>query len=267
MFDLIVAWWLSYKTFVSDKATNAAAAWNSRDRTNFITEFVLLLLAVLAPIAGMAILLLAAYRLRNALVALVMLPILVASYRVNHTTNAGNIDDGDDEKTPYDRALELYPAMLRFMFLVMVSASSSTVIDCKCNVRDIVVTLPTGKNFSMENGVAIYPFEVAITDEITLEEADELRDELQRIGRNYISEFPQLISNDAKKRDPFEVLAVHPLGRRIHVDVVQTTSTSISMIDECRKARAKRKNNPAPLSRYIDPIYGDNEDGTNSLLR
>ena len=117
----------------------------------------------------------------------------------------------------------------------------------------------------MKNGVAIYPFEVDISGEITIEEADKLRDELQRIAGNYISEFPQLISNDfprlsrtkAKGLDVVEMLVVNPMGQRVHIDVVQTTEASISIIKSCRKTRAKRKNNSPQPPRYIDPDYGD----------
>lgn len=255
MLTLIMTMWLGYKVFVSNTATNAATAFNEQNWPNFFKDFGLMFIAVLAPVGGIAILLLVAYRWRKALLVLVMCPILFASWKANHPVK--NVDDGDGEKTPHERAIELYPVVLNFMFKVMVSASSSTVIDRKHDVRDIKVTLPTGENFSMANGVPIYPFEVDVTDELTLDEADGLRDDLQRIGRNYIRDFPQLISIEAGRRDPFEVLAVHPLGRRIHVELVQTTEASIPIINDCRRARAKRNSAPPKPARYIDPDYGD----------
>ncbi|MBD5118620.1 MAG: hypothetical protein HDT37_05870 [Clostridiales bacterium] len=259
MLMLIMAMCLSYKNFVNDRATDAAIAWNDKNWPDFFKAIALMSATLFAPVFGFSVLLWAAYRWRKALLILAMIPILIASavYRASHPGNAGDIDNGDGEKTPYEQALELYPIVLNFMFKVMVSASSSTVIDRKHDVRDIKVTLPTGENFSMVNGVPIYPFEVDVTDELTLDEADNLRDDLQRIGRNYIHDFPQLINTEAGRRDPFEVLAVHPLGRRIHVEVAQTTEASIPIINNCRRARAKRNSAPPKPPRYIDPDYGD----------
>ena len=262
MFDSFETIWNIYKEFVNEKATNAAAAFSKREWPVFFKELSHMLIAMLVPIIGIILLFLAVYQWWKTLLVLIMIPILVASYRANHPKDD---DDGDEDKTAYDRASELYPIMLNFMFKVLVSASSVTVIDCKHDVRDIKVTSPTGENFSLKNDVAIYPVEVDIGGEITIEEADKLRDELQRIVGNYISEFPQLISSDfsrlskrkAKGLNPVEILAVNPLGQRIHIDVVQTTEASISTINACRKARAKRKNTSPQPPRYIDPDYGD----------
>lgn len=267
MVNLILALWCSYKTFLSGKAANATTAWSSQDKTNFIIELVLLLLAVSAPIAGVAVLLLVAYQLRKSLLLLAMIPVLLASYEANHPSGKREIDDGDGEKTPYEKALELYPVVLRFVFQVMRSASSRTIIDCKHDMRDIMVTSPANNHFSMKNGVAIYPFEVDIGGEIAQEQVDKLREDLQQIGKNHINDFPQLISSEAGKADPFEILSVQPIGKRIHVDVVLTTSASLPIIDKCRKARVTRQNNPTPPPRYTDPIYVEEEDGTDRLLR
>lgn len=262
MFDLLKTIWNGLKKFVNDKATNATIAFNEHNWLGFLKEFGLMLVTMLIPASSAVLLLIAAYRWRKTLLVLIMIPILVASYRANNSKDDG---DGGDDNTAYDRASELYPTMLNFMFKVLVSASSFTVIDCKRDVRDVKVTSPTGENFSLKNDIAIYPFEADISGEITIEEADKLLDELQRIAGNYISEFPQLISSDfprlskrkAKGLNPVEMLAVNPLGQRIHIDVVQTTEASISTINACRKARAKRKNTPPQPPRYIDPDYGD----------
>lgn len=259
MLKLLIVLWLSYKGFVSSKAENAANAWDEKDMQNFVTEFGKLLLAILAPVGGMSLLLLAAYRLREPIIALVMVPILIASYRFNHPGDTGGGDPGGkvDEELARQRAKELYPSVLSWMFRVLVAVSSFTGIDRKRDVREIETASSNGEHFYMDKLVPVYQFELDCENEVTQEQADILRDKLQHYGQKYISEYPMLISSDSAGRSAMEVLTVHPLGHRICIDVVQTTEASISMIDSRRRARAERKAAPVDVPRYSDPDYGE----------
>lgn len=255
MMNLLIALWLAYKEFVIDKAANAALAVSERKWwPDFFKESGLLLMALSAPVAGTALLLALVYRLRKTFLLLVMIPVFIASYRMNHPASAGSGDVGGKagEELARERARELYPSVLDLMFRVLVAVSSFTVIDRKRDTHEIETATPNGDHFYMEGAVAVYQFELDLENEVTQEQADYLRGKLQEYGRKFIGDYPMLISPDSGGRSALEVLAVHPLGHRICIDVVQTTAASIPMIDNRRRARAERLNSPTRPTRYID---------------
>ena len=143
------------------------------------------------------------------------------------------------------------------MFRVLVAVSAFTVIDRKRDIHEIETATPNGDHFYMEGLVAVYQFEIDLENEVNQDQADYLRDKLQEYGRKFIADYPMLVSPDSMGRSALEVLAVHPLGHRICIDVVQTTAASIPMIENRRRARAERKNAPTRPTRYVDEDYGD----------
>lgn len=260
LFTLLIVIWTAYKDFVSGKAANAALAISERKWwPDFFKESGLVLMALFAPVIGIALLLMLVHRLRKAILLLVMIPVFIASYRMNHPASAGSGDIGGKvgEELARERARELYPSVLDLMFRVLVAVSSFTVIDRKRNTHEIETATPSGDHFYMEGAVAVYQFELDLENEVTQEQADYLRGKLQEYGRKFIGDYPMLVSPDSGGRSALEVLAVHPLGHRICIDVVQTTAASIPMIENRRRARAERRNSLTHPTRYIDEDYGD----------
>lgn len=260
LFALLMVIWTAYKNFVSDKAANAVAAVSERKWwPDFFKESGLMLVALLAPVFGTALLLMLMNRLKRAILLLVVLLIFIASYRMNHPAKAesGNIDGKVAEELARERARELYPSLLSWMFRVLVAVSAFTVIDRKRDTHEIETATPSGDHFYMEGAVAVYQFELDLENEITQEQADYLRDKLQKYGCKFIKDYPMLISPDSGGRSALEVLTVHPLGHRICIDVVQTTAASIAMIENRRRVRAERKHGPTRPTRYVDEDYGD----------
>ena len=154
---------------------------------------------------------------------------------------------------------EQYPMVHTFMFRVTCAASQNGDLKRMSDPHDIECRAISGEHFYLRGVVPVYQFELTTVNEATPEMADSIRDDLQDTGEKYISEYPSLISEDAKGRAPFEILTVHPLGKRVCVDVVLTTSASIDLIDNTREARAERRmkekqERPNP---YIDPDYGE----------
>ena len=95
LFTLLIAIWTAYKDFVSDKAANAALAVSERKWwPDFFKESGLMLMALFAPVIGIALLLILVHRLRKAILLLVMIPVFIASYRMNHPASAGSGDIG-----------------------------------------------------------------------------------------------------------------------------------------------------------------------------
>lgn len=260
LFLLLIAIWTAYKNFISDKAANAVAAVSERKWwPDFFKESGLMLVALLAPVFGTALLLMLANRLKRAILLLVVIFVFIASYRMNHPASAesGDIGGKAGEELARERARELYPSILNLMFRVLIAVSSFTVIDRKRDTHEIETATPNGDHFYMEGAVAVYQFELDLENEITQEQADYLRGKLQEYGRKFIGDYPMLVSPDSGGRSAVEVLAVHPLGHRICIDVVQTTAASIPMIENRRRARAERKNGPTRPTRYVDEDYGD----------
>lgn len=259
LFMLLIILLMAYKEFLIAKAANAALAISERKWPDFFKEGGLMLMALFAPVIGTALLLMAVNRWKKAILLLVVGLIFVASYRMNHPDNTGGGDfDGKVRKElARERARELYPSVLSLMFRVLVAVSAFTVIDRKHDIHEIETAAPNGDHFYMEGAVAVYQFELDLENEITQEQADYLRDKFQEYGRKFIGDYPMLISPDSMGRSALEVLAVHPLGHRICIDVVHTSAASIPMIDNRRRARAERKYTPTRPTRYIDEDYGE----------
>ena len=256
MVNLLISLLLSYKDFVSRKATTAADLWSEKSLREFSKEISILLLALATPVAVMSLLVFAAYRFRKTLIMLLLFPVLIASYRANHPR--GSIPSSNvDEELARQRARELYPFVLSWMFRVLNAVSSFTGIDRKHDVHEIETASSSGEHFYMDGVVAVYQFELECENEVEPDQADRLLDKLQKYGQKYICEYPMLISPDTVGRSAMEVLAVHPLGHRICIDVVQTTTASVAMIDARRRARVERRNIPAEVPRYVDSDYGD----------
>ena len=259
MIKLIITLWLAYKEFVIDKAANAVAAVSEQRWPDFFKEAGLMVAALLAPVVGTVLLLMAMDRWKKAILFLIMIPVLVASSRANHPTSvgSGNVGGKVEEELARERARELYPSLLSWMFRVLGAVSAFTVIDGNRDTHEIETATPNGDHFYMEGAVAVYQFELDLENEVTQEQADYLRDKLQEYGRKFIGDYPMLVSPDSGGRSALEVLAVHPLGHRICIDVVQTTAASIPMIENRRRARAERLNSPMRPTRYVDEDYGD----------
>ena len=254
--DLLVSLIHSYKGFICRKATNATNFWSEKNLRNFSKEICILLLALVAPIAAMSLLVSVAHRFRKTLIMLLMFPVLIASYRANHP--GGSIPSSNVEKAlARQRAKELYPFVLSWMFRVLNAVSSFTGIDRKHDVHEIETASPSGEHFYMDGVVAVYQFELECENEVEPDHADRLLDKLQQYGQKYICEYPMLISPDSVGRSSMEVLAVHPLGHRICIDVVQTTTASVAMIDGRRRARIERRNITTEIPRYVDKDYSD----------
>ena len=249
----------AYKDFIGAKAANAALAISERKWPDFFKEVGLVLMALFAPVIGTALLLMLVYRLKRAILLLVVILVFIASYRMNHPASegSGNINGKVGEELARERARELYPSVLSWMFRVLVAVSAFTVIDRKHDVHEIETAAPNADHFYMEGAVAVYQFELDLENEVTQEQADHLRDKLQEYGRKFIGDYPMLISPDSGGLSAVEVLAVHPLGHRICIDVVQTTAASIPMIENRRRARAERLNSPTRPTRYVDEDYGE----------
>lgn len=259
LLNLLIALCLAYKEFVCDKAANAALAISERKWPDFFKEGVLVLMALFAPVIGTALLLMAVNRLKKVILLLVMIPIFVASYRMNHPDSGGDNAVGGKigEELARERARELYPSVRSLMFRVLTAVSAFTMIDRKHDIHEIETATQNGDHFYMEGAVAVYQFELDLENKVTEEQADYLRDKLQEYGRKFIGDYPMLVSPDSMGRSALEVLTVYPLGHRICVDVVLTTAASIPMIDNRRRARAERKNAPTQATRYVDKDYGD----------
>ena len=84
MTNLFASLILSYKCYVSRKATIAANLWSEKNLRNFSKEIGILLLILVAPVAVMSLLVFVAYRFRKTLIMLLLFPVLIASYRANH---------------------------------------------------------------------------------------------------------------------------------------------------------------------------------------
>ena len=259
MVDLIAAIWRRYKSLVSDKAANTATACEEQHWSDFFKEIGLMLAALFAPVICTALLLMAVNRWKKAILLLIMVPVFVASYRMNHPASTSNNAVGGKvgEELARERARELYPTVRSLMFRALVAVSAFTVIDRKHDIHEIETATQNGDHFYMEGAVAVYQFELDLENEVTQEQADHLRDKLQEYGRKFIGDYPMLISPDSGGRSAVEVLAVHPLGHRICIDVVQTTAASIPMIENRRRARAERLNSPTRPTRYVDEDYGE----------
>ncbi len=256
---LLTVLWTAYKGFIEDKTANAVFAVSERKWPDFFKQSGFMLLALFAPVIGTVLLLMAVNRWKRAILLLIMFSIFVASYRMNHadSTGDGTVGGKVGEELARERARELYPSVLSLMFRVLVAVSAFTVIDRKRDIHEIETASPNGDHFYMEDAVAVFQFELDLENEVTQEQADYLRDKLQEYGRKFIGDYPMLVSPDSMGRSALEVLAVHPLGRRICIDVVQTTVASIPMIENRRRARAERKNTPTQPTRYVDEDYGD----------
>lgn len=259
MIMFLIALWTAYRGFVEDKAANAALAVSERKWPDFFKQSGLMLLALFAPVIGTVLLLMAINRWKRAILLLIMVPVFVASYRMNHSDSTGDrtVDSKVGEELARERARELYPSVLSLMFRVLVAVSTFTVIDRKRDMHEIETASPSGDHFYMDGTIAVFQFELDMENEVTQEQADHLRDKLQEYGRKFIGDYPMLVSPDSMGRSALEVLAVHPLGRRICIDVVQTTAASIPMIENRRRARAERKNSSTRPTRYVDEDYGD----------
>lgn len=256
---LLIIMWTAYKDFIGEKAANAALAVSERKWPDFFKEGGLMLMALFVPVIGTALLLMAVNRWKKAILLLVMGLIFVASYRMNHPDNTGGDDIGGKagKELARERARELYPSVCSLMFRVLIAVSAFTVIDRKHDIHEIETATQNGDHFYMEGAVAVYQFELDLENEVTQEQADHLRDKFQEYGRKFIGDYPMLISPDSGGRSAVEVLAVHPLGHRICIDVVQTTAASIPMIENRRRARAERLNSPTRPTRYVDEDYGE----------
>lgn len=259
MFDLLKTIWNGLKKFVNDRATNATKAFNEHNWLDFLKEFGLMLVTMLIPAASAVLLLIAVYRWRRILLLMGLICIIVASYRANHPhiKDTGDTFGEVDIELARQRAQEQYPTVRSLMFRIFVAVASFTIIDRKHDVREIETSSSKSEHFYMDGVVPIYQFELDLENEVTQEQADDLRDKLQEYGRKFICDYPMLISPDSGGRSALEVLAVHPLGHRICVDVVLTTVASIPIIDARRRARAERKNAPIEIPRYIDEDYGE----------
>lgn len=259
MLILIMTIWSNFKNFVGNKAASATVALNERKWSNFLKEFGMMLVTMLIPAASAVLLLTAAYRRRRILLFLGIIFILAASYRANHShiKITGDPVGEVDEELARQRAQEQYPTVRSLMFRVFVAVASFTIIDRKHDVREIETSSSKSEHFYMDGVVPIYQFELDLENEVTQEQADDLRDKLQEYGRKFISDYPMLISPDSGGRSALEVLTVHPLGHRICVDVVLTTAASIPIIDARRRARAERKSAPIEVPHYIDEDYGE----------
>lgn len=77
MLNLLMALWLAWKDYVSNTAENAATALSERQWPDFFKALGLMSVALLAPVGGIAILFLVAYRWRKALLVMVVCPILL----------------------------------------------------------------------------------------------------------------------------------------------------------------------------------------------
>lgn len=139
------------------------------------------------------------------------------------------------------RAKELYPILLSFMFRVMIAVSQMGDIKRMSDPHDIETNVTNEEHFYMDGANPIYQFELPTVETITQEAADRIRDDLQKAGENYIREYPALITPEAAGRTPFEILTAHPLGKRVCVDIVLTTSASIGLIEKARKVRLERQ--------------------------
>lgn len=155
------------------------------------------------------------------------------------------------------RAKEIYPILLAFMFRLMIAVSQRGDIKRVGDPHDIESKAENDEHFYMDGIVPIYQFELQAEDEVTQEKADSIRDDLQKAGKNYIGEYPALISLEATGRTPFEILMVHPLGKRVYVDVVLTTSASAKLIDDTRKARIERQMKQKRAQEKVQPTPHD----------
>lgn len=152
------------------------------------------------------------------------------------------------------RAKEIYPFLLDFMYRVICAISQNGAIKRMGNPHDIETTAIDGEHFYMRDVVPVFQFEVFSEEEITLELADIIRDDLQKTGVNYIEEHSELVSDEAIGRTPFEILRVQPQGKRACVDVVLTTGASIPLIDKTRKARMERQFRQKQNQGQADPF-------------
>lgn len=152
------------------------------------------------------------------------------------------------------RAREIYPFLLAFMFQVDCAVSQEGIIRRMGNPHDIETQAINGEHFYLQGVVPVFQFEVFAEEEITLELADTIRDDLQKTGENYIGEHVELISEDAVGRTPFEILRVQPLGKRACVEVVLTTAASIPLIDKTRRARIERQLRQKQNQGQADPF-------------
>ena len=259
MLDLIKTIWDGGRKFVNDKAINAAAAFSKRKWLDFFKEFGLMLVAMIVPIISVILLFMAAYQWRRILLLLGIIFVLSASYYANHSSNAGIVNQSNeiDEELARQRAQELYPVVLSLMFRIFGAVAAFTSVSRKHDVREIETATTNGEHFYMQGEVPIYQFELDLENEVSQEQADDLRDKLQDYGLKFVSDYPMLISPDSGGRSALEVLTVHPLGHRICVDVVLTTAASIPIIDARRRARAERKNFTVKAPHYIDKDYGE----------
>ena len=147
MVNLLISLFISYKDFVSRKATTAASLWSEKSLREFSKEISILLLALAMPVAIMSLLVFAAYRFRKTLIMLLLFPVLIASYRANHL--GGGIPSSNvDEELARQRAKELYPFVLSWMFRVLNAVSSFTGIDRKHDVHEIETASSSGDHFT-----------------------------------------------------------------------------------------------------------------------
>lgn len=184
--------------------------------------------------------------------------------RTSGGNSGGNNDNGNINfiyvELLRQQAKEIYPEVCKFVFKVLVAVSAYTIISRKHDLREIETPVTNGEHFYLagyNQDIVIFQFEVETDEEATPEKADDLREDLQRYGLKYIDEHPMLRFPEAGGRAPFEFLSVHPLGRRVGIDVVLTTAASIPLIDASRRARLERRMKQERVRPYVDEEYGE----------
>lgn len=184
-----------------------------------------------------------------------IVPIAVIWYFISEWLKSRKVNVPEEPKKPNELDLQVkaelarqkaksqYPTVLSFMFRVFVAVSQEGIIPRKYDPHDIETASASNTHFYMSKTTPVFEFEIEISDEEAMTEAkaDEIRDKLQDSGIRYINDYPSLISPDSEGESPFEVLSVQPLGRRIHVEVVFTTSDSLDLITRTRYARVERQ--------------------------
>lgn len=252
-------------TCIGNVLAEIAEAIEDRDYSYAVKRALVLLATGLGIIGLFAALMALLYTGRKMILAVVspilIVALLIASYRANYPSGArGNNDNFDnevDEELAYQRGLEMQTYAMSFMLRVLVAISSFTAVNRPRTERDIEAPSSDGASFYMKGGVVVYLAEVEVDGEITPEVETILQREIQRYALKYIVDYPMLISPEAGGRAPVEVLGVKNCGNRVLVDFVFTTNKALDLIDARRRARIERQKRQERPRPYIDEDYGE----------
>ena len=146
-------------------------------------------------------------------------------------------DDEIEAELLRQRAQEMQDEFDVFALAIIQAAAETTAILRPHELADIYISSAHLERFYLKNGVAFFQYEVALEKVADQTEIDVIQRELSVCAAKHVRRFPILFSDEARGRTPVEIFNIKSLGNRVLIELVQTNSASIAMIDARRRAR------------------------------